>query len=326
MNYKELEQFLVSGMRMSHIYQPVMIRLLLNQKGKASVREIAEEILRFDPSQIEYYEKIVNNMVGKVLRNHKIVTKLKSEYILEGCEIFADNEIISLIDICNQKLTTYINKRGEILWQHRRRNRNLISGSIRFEVLKRAKFRCELCGISAEEKALEVDHIVPKNLGGLDSINNYQALCYTCNAMKRDKDKTDFRNYKDMYDFRDKECIFCNIDKQKIKKENNLAILVFDNFPVTEHHSLIIPKRHFKNYFEISQAELNAVNELLFLGKDYINNLNSSVKGYNIGINSGEIAGQSIMHCHIHLIPRYFGDVENPKGGVRHVIPGKGYY
>lgn len=79
-----------------------------------------------------------------------------------------------------------------------------ISGTIRYEVLKRAKFRCELCGVSAEIKALEVDHIVPRNKGGSDDPSNFQALCYSCNAMKRDRDDTDFRKVVESYQHRER--------------------------------------------------------------------------------------------------------------------------
>lgn len=326
MTYEELKQFLISEMRMSHIYQPLMIRHLLTVKGKSTDIDIAREILKYDPSQLEYYQKIVNNMPGRVLKNHGIVEKSKNEYKLFGFENLSDSQIEELIAICNNKLTEYINKRGEAIWAHRRRNRGYISGSIRYEVLLRAKFRCELCGISAEEKALEVDHIVPKNMCGEDSINNYQALCYSCNSAKSDKDDTDVREHKEMFDKRDEGCLFCEVDKKRIIIENNLAYLILDNYPVADNHCLIIPKRHFQNYFEIAQPELNAVNNLLLRGKEYIQNINSDINSYNIGINSGVDAGQTIMHCHIHLIPRYRGDVENPRGGIRHVIPGKGFY
>jgi 5-methylcytosine-specific restriction endonuclease McrA len=81
----------------------------------------------------------------------------------------------------------------------RRRSAGYISGTLRYEVLKAAKFRCELCGISAEERAVEVDHIRPRNKGGCDEISNLQAICHTCNAMKRDRDDTDFRAVKTAY-------------------------------------------------------------------------------------------------------------------------------
>jgi len=322
----ELKSFLKHNMRMSHIYQPLMIRYLLENGGKVTDRQIAEEILKYDPSQIEYYQNIVNNMVGKVLRNRKVILKNQKEYFLRDYQNYNNNQIKELIEICNKKITDFINIRGEIIWNHRRKNRGYVSGSIRYEVLKRANFKCELCGISASEKALEVDHIVPKNLGGENSINNYQALCYTCNSNKRDTDKTDFRNNGEIFHMREKECLFCNVNENKIILKNNLAFLIRDNFPVSKYHSLIIPKRHFEDFFEIRQAELNAINQLLITGKNTMNNQDSTVRGYNIGINCGKVAGQTIMHCHIHLIPRYENDVDDPTGGVRNIIPNKGTY
>jgi diadenosine tetraphosphate (Ap4A) HIT family hydrolase len=121
-------------------------------------------------------------------------------------------------------------------------------------------------------------------------------------------------------------CLFCHTENERIIAENDLAYAVRDGFPVTELHTLIIPKRHVEDYFSLTQEELLACDELMRLLKDEIMNSDSSVDGFNIGMNSGESAGQTIFHCHIHLIPRRTGDVENPRGGVRHLIPGKGNY
>lgn len=326
MTFQELKSFLESQMRMSHIYQPVMINHLLGKGGYATDIEIAKEIAKYDQSQIEYYQKITNNMVGRVLRSHNIVTKTNNSYIIDGIQDLTKNEVEELKTICEQKLDEYIRKRGQKIWEHRRNTRGYISGSIKYEVLKRAQFRCELCGISADVKALEVDHIEPKNLGGEDSINNYQALCYSCNAMKRDTDDTDFRNNAKKYDHRSEKCPFCEVKKDRIINENNLAYLIYDQYPVTEHHSLIIPKRHFSDYFETTQSELNAFNLMLNFGKSHLLGLDKSISGFNIGINSGIVAGQTIMHCHTHLIPRRDQDVSDPRGGVRHIIPNKGFY
>lgn len=313
-----LKDFINNKMRMSHVYQPVMIKALLENNGILSVTEIAKLILQYDQSQVEYYENITKNMVGKVLRNHDIVSHINNNYKLVDFSILSDEEKKELIDLCTVKIDEYINKRGENIWEHRRRNRRPVPGSIRYEVLKRAKYRCELCGISAEEKALEVDHITPKNLGGEDSINNYQALCYTCNAQKRDTDNTDFHI--------DKECIFCNLKERKILFENNLAIAFHDSFPVTEYHSLIIPRRHVKDYFELVQAEVNAINTIVNQIRIELLKKDPTISGFNIGVNNGLDAGQTIFHCHLHLIPRRKNDIENPTGGVRNIIPGKGNY
>jgi ATP adenylyltransferase len=99
-----------------------------------------------------------------------------------------------------------------------------------------------------------------------------------------------------------------------------------DKFPVTEGHTLIIPKRHVAKYFELYQPELNAAQSLLSQMKQEIARTDGKVGGFNMGVNDGVSAGQTIFHCHIHLIPRREGDVENPRGGVRGVIPAKQNY
>ena len=121
-------------------------------------------------------------------------------------------------------------------------------------------------------------------------------------------------------------CIFCTIRKEELQFENYLAYSSLDSYPVTEFHSLIVPKRHVETYFELTNEEIHACNELILKTKEKILKQDSSVKGFNIGTNAGKTAGQSIMHCHIHLIPRRQGDVENPQGGVRSVIPKKQHY
>ena len=123
-----------------------------------------------------------------------------------------------------------------------------------------------------------------------------------------------------------KNCLFCNIPKERVVAENELAYAICDGFPVTEHHTLVIPKRHAEEYFALTQDELLACNELLHSERKDILKNDQTVEGFNIGMNSGEVAGQTVFHCHIHLIPRRKGDVPDPKGGVRHLIPGKGFY
>ena len=121
-------------------------------------------------------------------------------------------------------------------------------------------------------------------------------------------------------------CIFCKIRKEELQFENQLAYSSKDSYPVSEFHSLIVPKRHVESYFDLTEEEIQACNDLILKTKEKILKLDSSVKGFNIGTNAGKVAGQSIMHCHIHLIPRREGDVENPQGGVRSVIPSKQHY
>ena len=121
-------------------------------------------------------------------------------------------------------------------------------------------------------------------------------------------------------------CLFCNSNVSGIVYENELAYVSYDTYPVSEYHCLIIPKRHITNYFELTNEELIACNDLIKIIKAEIINKDNEVKAFNIGSNAGKAAGQTIMHCHIHLIPRREGDVENPQGGVRSVIPKKQHY
>ena len=121
-------------------------------------------------------------------------------------------------------------------------------------------------------------------------------------------------------------CLFCKVKESERDYENDLAYASFDSYPVTKHHCLIIPKRHIKDYFDLSNEELIACDQLVKIVKDEILDKDQSVRGFNFGTNIGKASGQSIFHCHFHLIPRRDGDVENPQGGVRSVIPDKQHY
>lgn len=323
--FNRLKHYISQKMRMSHVYQPVMLRTILENDGVATTTQIAKALLSRDISQIEYYEERVKQMVGKVLINNGIVQKNKDVYVIPDFAELTDEEAAELINTCDLKLEEFVSKRGDAAWSHRTKSSGYISGSIRFNILKRARSRCELCGINAERKALEVDHIVPRNKGGSDDPSNLQALCYSCNAMKRDTDSTDFRGWFDSYSARDESCPFCNVDRELVA-ENELAVAFRDLYPVTPLHTLIIPKRHVADYFGLYQPELNAINELIHILKDKILEEDRSVVGFNIGMNAGEAAGQTVFHSHTHLIPRRSGDTESPRGGVRGVIPNKQNY
>jgi diadenosine tetraphosphate (Ap4A) HIT family hydrolase len=330
--YDSLKYFIGHKMSMSHIYQPVMLMALLEgDPNGMHKRDIARAILAFDASQIDYYENIVGNMPGRVLKSHGIVESGPSGsglYRLRLGTYLLPEERDDLLQRCQQKLDAYIEKRGASIWAHRDHGRKGVPGSIRYRVLSRAHFRCELCGISAEKRALEVDHIVPKNLGGPDTIDNYQALCYVCNANKRDTDKTDFRGWAKEYAHRKPDCLLCELadDRFEVLDENELCLTLKDNYPVSEGHCLIISKRHVETYFEMNQAEVNAANRLMHQSRKRLQAKDASISGFNTGMNSGISAGQSIFHAHIHLIPRRDGDQENPRGGIRNIFPKKAIY
>ena len=123
------------------------------------------------------------------------------------------------------------------------------------------------------------------------------------------------------------DCIFCKKINCKVLKETKYFFIIRDTaYPVTEHHTLIISNRHVSNFFELNDDENKELSQILKIQKKELQNLDKTITGFNVGVNIGKDAGQSIMHCHIHLIPRRKGDVEDPRGGVRGVIPAKQKY
>jgi diadenosine tetraphosphate (Ap4A) HIT family hydrolase len=324
--FQKLREFIVGRMRLSHIYQPVMLRTMLASGGSASRDDIARALLNEDRSQRDYYRVIVREMPGRVLSNHGIVRRDGQTYRLaDDLQTLSPEERQGLIDLCNQRLAAYLEAR-EDPWSHRRRSSGYIPGSLRYEVISRAKFRCEACGISAEVRALEVDHIVPRNKGGSDDLFNLQALCYVCNAQKRDRDDTNYSAVVQSYQQRQSGCPFCELPEERIIAANELAVAVWDGFPVTPLHTLIIPKRHVSDYFDLYSPERNAVHALAERCRRDIMQADGLVTGFNLGVNAGETAGQTVFHAHLHLLPRRKGDVADPRGGVRGVIPGRQTY
>jgi diadenosine tetraphosphate (Ap4A) HIT family hydrolase len=156
-----------------------------------------------------------------------------------------------------------------------------------------------------------VDPIVPRNQGGSDDLSNLQALCFRCNAAKR----------------WEAGCVFCVLEGSgRVLLENELALCIADAYPVSPGHSLVIPRRHGADGLALHQPEWNAVVELLKTRREQLSAQDAAISGWNVGLNSGEAAGQTVFHAHWHLIPRREGDCEEPRGGVRGVIGGRQVY
>ncbi|MEW6119207.1 MAG: HIT family protein [Pseudomonadota bacterium] len=122
-----------------------------------------------------------------------------------------------------------------------------------------------------------------------------------------------------------KPCPFCNLQPQRILAEDALAVAYADGFPVSPGHTVVIPRRHFATLFEATPEEQLALLNMLARAKEAVEK-HHQPDGYNIGINHGAAGGQTVPHLHIHLIPRYRGDKEDPRGGVRWVLPDKAKY
>lgn len=120
-------------------------------------------------------------------------------------------------------------------------------------------------------------------------------------------------------------CPFCSLERSRVIAQNDFVMAFYDGFPVNPGHTLIVPKRHVANYFDLEREEKEALWEMADYCKTILDN-QFKPSGYNIGINIGISAGQSVPHVHLHLIPRYEGDTPNPRGGVRGVIPTRQNY
>jgi ATP adenylyltransferase len=125
-----------------------------------------------------------------------------------------------------------------------------------------------------------------------------------------------------------KSCIFCKLKNKKneVLFEDEYCFILEDGNPVSKYHTLIIPKRHFADFFDATKEEYNSIISLLRKRREELLAKDETITGFNIGVNIGATSGQTVMHLHVHLIPRREGDTPNPRGGVRGVIPAKMSY
>ncbi len=153
--FDELSDFIRNQMRMSHIYQPVMLMELLKGGGSASTRDIAKALLVEDISQIEYYERITKNMVGRVLtRNRGITEKQGDSYHLKGFDDLSVTEVEELFGLCADEHKSFVERRGDRIWSHRKKSSGYISGTLRYEILKR-----QSTDVSCAASLLRIRHL-----------------------------------------------------------------------------------------------------------------------------------------------------------------------
>lgn len=284
-----LRRFLESDMAMSHVYQPLMIRTILEGGGAATLRQIAAAFLAADLSQLEYYEIVVKRYPAQVLKRRGLIEHEKGVFRLAPALGRLDDwERASLIALCDAKLADFIARRQSAIWAHRDRNREPLPGTLRWQVMKRAMGRCEACGISTEERRIEADHIQPRSRGGPNDLANLQALCSLCNVQKLDGDATDFRSAHEAAHHRLAGCPLCKAEPITSGHQNLLSKAVRMNEGIA-----VVPLRHGAGYFDLWQAEVNAIRELeLLVAADTAGE--ASVRSQMIG-SSADDSGQLAM-------------------------------
>ena len=191
---EEFLDFLKKRMKPSHIYQPVMIKTLIDCGGSATVRQIAQAFLLQDESQIQYYEERVKEMPIRVLKKHGIVER-EGDLVRLNVNPLTLTQKAEVRRICEDRLQSFIAERGLGIWDHRMIEDDPVADSLRYQVLQESGGRCALCGATAKDAVLQVDHIVPRSRGGSNEKSNLQVLCQRCNGGKNNKDQTDFRSW-----------------------------------------------------------------------------------------------------------------------------------
>ena len=191
MNAQELLSFLDNKMQMSHVYQPLLIRSLLDAGGQATTRQVATDFAKEDEAQVLYYEERIKQMPLKVLRKHGVIDYHEGIMKLQVDDLTFEKRT-ELRATCERKIAEFLSQRGVGAWSQSALNIEPLGESLRFEVLKRDRV-CQLCGNTKDADRLEVDHIVPRSKGGTNDLSNLQVLCAPCNRGKSNRDDTDFR-------------------------------------------------------------------------------------------------------------------------------------
>lgn len=314
-----LKEFLTSKMKMSGLYQPVIIKHLILGNGSAKLEEIAKELTTLDEEAVEDYIQKLKVYPKAVLKKHRIAEIQKDSYELL-MELGDSKE--NLLKICDEKIALFIDQRGL------EPGRPSGWGAKRVKLIKEYPY-CTLCGARPgkdRDVELDIDHIVPTSKGGSDEESNLQVLCAQCNRAKGNHLIISSVEVHASHLNRCTQCIFCNLTKERIRYQDDYILVIEDGFPVTKGHTLIIPLRHVASAIELTDIEA-----LLIIKKskelcDSLKKEDNSIEGFNLGFNVGRASGQTIDHCHIHIIPRRAGDVHDPTGGIRNVVPSKGRY
>ncbi|RNJ78518.1 MAG: HIT domain-containing protein [Nitrosopumilus sp. B06] len=295
LNYEELENFIHKKMSMTHIYQPIMIRTLLESRDNtATVDDIARKFLNNDESQLNYYKKITKRWPHITLKKHGVISYEKNVYTLQMDKKLTTDEREHLKELCSSHLQQFID-RDPWIKTFRELDKKSINGSLRYDILSRSRGVCVACGARSTEAMLHVDHIVPRSLGGKTESGNLQALCYKCNTQKRDRDELDFLKHHNRLKFRNLRCPLCS-EKKNIMS-NDLAHATHPKNPLAEMHTLVTSNRHAGSFIDLIPAERQLC---LNLVDDIIDHLKSNTTAKKFDVTGFD---RSAEHFHIDVIP-----------------------
>lgn len=314
-----LKEFLLIKMKMSGIYQPLIIKHLLQGNGKASLKEIAQDLATNDQDIIDDFIERLKIHPRTVLKKHGVATISGNEYVL-SMELGDSKE--ALIKLCDDRIRQFLETGGTVS------GKPAGWGLKRIFLITQKPF-CELCGARPSQNAqvvLDIDHIKPSSKGGSDDIENLQVLCSKCNRAKGNNLLPSASHVHQKYLNHKNECVFCSLESERVIYQDEYVKVFKDAYPVTKDHTLIVPVRHIETALELTPTEISLIFQKAKEVSELLEIEDGSIKGFNLGFNVGEVAGQTVGHAHFHIIPRRIGDVEDPVGGIRNIFPGKGNY
>lgn len=189
MNFEELLEFIEQKMKLSHVYQPLLIGLLIRAGGTATLRSLARDFASADEANVSFYENRIKQMPVKVLASHGVIKRTGELVSLEVSKLSFEQKS-SLLAACETRMAKFTKERGLSTWTGML-NFDPIEESLRYEVLKRDRVCC-LCGATKDDSILQVDHIKPRSLGGTNDLSNLQTLCAPCNRGKSNRDDESF--------------------------------------------------------------------------------------------------------------------------------------
>ena len=262
----ELIEFIDTKMRMSHIYQPLLIQSLVESGGQATLRELAVKFLSEEEAEIQEMMKTIKTMPVHVLsaknKNRKKPIVEERDGVVRLLAKPADlKERAEILGACARKLHEYVARRGEGIWNHKWLN-SPAGGSMRLRVLEAGGRRCAICGATHKDRLLDVDHIIPRSKGGPSTFENLQVLCSKCNRAKGNRSDRDFRVAEPESHTDGDNTLSALPTLTDFPAENDLARAVWQDID-TGRHMCILSKRYVTSFAELQSQEVLAIHDIV---------------------------------------------------------------
>ncbi len=304
MDFDQLVDFIENRMHMSHVYQPLLIRSLVEAGGTATLRQLALSFLVEDESQILFYEDRIKKMPTRILRKHGVI-KEQGNLVSLTVGPLDYGQRSKIRELCERKLQAFLQQRGLDTWASRMVETDPVPPALRYQALLRSGGRCALCGATKDQTTLHVDHIFPRSRGGKNTLDNLQVLCADCNEAKSNRDTTDLRAGLLVAEPpADPACAFCGPDlRSKAVARGELCFAVQHPHSPVAGHLLVVPFRHAPDFLALTADERRDCDDLLRVLGSEARSADEGIKGFTVLAGAPEEEGDGGSHVLVHLIP-----------------------